>query len=756
MNHPAAFVWCQTVSSTTLERFRSLGREIAESIPSPVIFVRDIDYPTIGGEKYTLVVSSDLFLLILANERANASLYEVRVSFDVATIARFLDRLRESYPSSAKLRSARATIALPLSPAAIGFQNRFLVKFLEILSGEPTGTDIDCPRISVCQPVEDALAQQVQQERLLNQVIARIRSSLELPKILEAVVREVREFLQVDRLLIYQFIRSREYPNSGKGRVISEARISDNVNSTLNLEAEDDCFSYIPQYQEKYRRGSIVAVDDAESTYSSSFCLAEFLRNHQVRSKLIAPIVVQEELWGLLIAHQCDEKRHWLEQEKKFLGHIGEHLSIAIYQSQLYARVQEQKNLFERRVIERTRELQDTLIAAEAANLSKSEFLNNMSHELLTPLTCIIGLSSTLQKCSKERNFLPEEKQHQYLKTIQDNGNKLLELINDLLTFSQLSAGKAVLEVKQFSLAYLCNHAIEILKSDADQKQIELVLELRLNNDENDFRADHDRLQQILLHLLKNAIKFTPESGRVILRVWKEAHQVIFQVEDTGIGIPERKIPILFEKFTQLDGSRKRRYGGMGLGLALTKQLVELHGGTIEVESTIGSGSLFTVRIPQQAQRKANPLLTERDASFNRHNRTLVLITDDEETATLICDLLMVARYQVIWLIDSVAALKKIEIVRPCILIVDRQMPHVYHLCQLVKKSPTTRASKVLILNETPETGLDFLSRNGIDDYLLKPIQPASLLDKIRYLTALYRSTEPEAIESGSGRGSEK
>jgi two-component system sensor histidine kinase/response regulator len=442
-------------------------------------------------------------------------------------------------------------------------------------------------------------------------------------------------------------------------------------------------------------------------------------------------------LWGLLIAHQCGEKRQWLPQEKKFLGQIGEHLAIAIYQAQLYSQVQEQKDIFERRVIERTQELQDTLMAAEAANLCKSEFLNNMSHELLTPLTCIIGLSSTLQKCSATSNFLPPDKQKHYLKVIQDNGNKLLELINDLLNFSQISAGKAVLDIKQFSLKYLCNHVLEIIKMEAETKEINLILEMKITEKDHYFYADYDRVQQILLYLLKNALKFTPEQGAVTLRLWKEGSQVIFQVEDTGIGIPAQKIPLLFEKFTQLDGSRKRRYGGMGLGLALTKQLVELHRGTIEVESCLDKGSIFTVRLPQQKPPKSQPQPSDHNPHFNQHHPTIVLIESDEEIANLICELLMVAHYQVIWLIDSVSAIKKIEIVQPSIIIVDRKMPDIYHLCHLLKKSSQTQASKVLILNDTPEISVNFLGRYGIDDYLLKPIQPSLLLEKIRYLTAL-------------------
>ncbi|TRV44452.1 MAG: GAF domain-containing protein [Microcystis panniformis Mp_MB_F_20051200_S9] len=733
MNASPAYVCCQVLSSTHLEQIRSWWGQLAIQVTGPRISLSERDIPPQTGEIYQLLLSPDLQALLLASPQAHNFQYEVRISFEANTIKNFLQGLAVKSLHHPKIEQGYQILNLPPSINVSSFQNKILVKILSIISSP--AADGGCSRIfSVCQPIEAALSQQIQQERLLNQVITQMRQSLELPVILETVVREAREFLQVDRLLIYQFFPD---TSEGKGKITSESRISDQINSVLNLTPEDDCFSYIPQYKEKYRQGLILAVDDVDVNYSSSFCLSEFLRQHQVRSKLIAPIVVQEELWGLLIAHQCGEKRRWLPQEKKFLGQIGEHLAIAIYQAQLYSQVQEQKDIFECRVIERTQELQDTLMAAEAANLCKSEFLNNMSHELLTPLTCIIGLSSTLQKCSAANNFLPPDKQKHYLQVIQDNGNKLLELINDLLNFSQVSAGKAVLDIKQFSLKYLCNHVLEIIKTEAEIKGINLILEIQITEKDHYFYADYDRVQQILLYLLKNALKFTPEQGAVTLRLWKEGSQVIFQVEDTGIGIPAQKIPLLFEKFTQLDGSRKRRYGGMGLGLALTKQLVELHRGTIEVESCLDKGSIFTVRLPQQKPPKSQRQPSDNNPHFNHHHPTVVLIESDEEIANLICELLMVAHYQVIWLIDSVSAIKKIEIVQPSIIIVDRKMPDIYHLCHLLKKSSQTQASKVLILNDTPEISVNFLGRHGIDDYLLKPIQPSLLLEKIRYLTAL-------------------
>ncbi|MFN9672914.1 MAG: GAF domain-containing protein, partial [Microcystis sp.] len=460
MNASPAYVCCQVLSSTHLEQIRSWWGQLAIQVTGPRISLSERDIPPQTGEIYQLLLSTDLQALLLASPQAHNFDYEVRISFEANTIKNFLQGLAVKSLHQPKIEQGYQILNLPPSINVSSFQNKILVKILSIISSP--SADGGCPRVfSVCQPIEAALSQQIQQERLLNQVITQMRQSLELPVILETVVREAREFLQVDRLLIYQFFPG---TGEGKGKITSESRISDQINSVLNLTPEDDCFSYIPQYKEKYRQGLILAVDDVDVNYSSSFCLSEFLRQHQVRSKLIAPIVVQEELWGLLIAHQCGEKRQWLPQEKKFLGQIGEHLAIAIYQAQLYSQVQEQKDIFECRVIERTQELQDTLMAAEAANLCKSEFLNNMSHELLTPLTCIIGLSSTLQKCSAASNFLPPDKQKHYLQVIQDNGNKLLELINDLLNFSQVSAGKAVLDIKQFSLKYLCNHVLEIIK----------------------------------------------------------------------------------------------------------------------------------------------------------------------------------------------------------------------------------------------------------------------------------------------------
>ena len=149
----------------------------------------------------------------------------------------------------------------------------------------------------------------------------------------------------------------------------------------------------------------------------------------------------------------------------------------------------------------------------------------------------------------------------------------------------------------------VAENAVESLRKKAISEQINLNLDLQIDPRRDRFTADGERVEQILLNLLTNAIKFTPESGSVTLRLWVENDTAIFQVEDTGIGIPDEQLPLLFEKFQQLDTPYRRRYEGTGLGLALTKQLVELHRGRIEVESTVSIGSIFTVWIPTQSMR---------------------------------------------------------------------------------------------------------------------------------------------------------
>jgi two-component system sensor histidine kinase/response regulator len=625
--------------------------------------------------------------------------------------------------------------------------------------------DLSCDLV-----VEAALRQQVEQERLINQVATQIRQSLDLNVILETAVQEVRRCLNADRLLLFQFAcdsfpapvsdlqRGEEsnrlqFQESCSGRITHEARARQEIPSVLDFVIQDQCFVEVPACQEKYCKGSVEAVTEIHTTYAHAPCLIEMLERAQVKSKLIAPIVVQEQLWGLLIAHHCTEPRQWQDNEQEFLLRIAEHLAIAIQQTQLYRQLQQQAQTLEQRVIERTQELRDALNAVQSANLAKSEFLSAMSHELRTPLTCIIGMADTLLRLSKDfqgngSTFL--QRQASYLKIIQNSGEHLLELINDILDLSQIESGRAILDLQSFSLTQLATESVHLVQDKAIQCKVELQLDLQLESQEDElpngagdrFTADPRRIQQILFNLLSNAIKFTPAEGRVILRLWRENNGIFFQVEDTGIGIPQDQQTLIFEKFQQLDTSYHRQYEGTGLGLALTKQLVDLHGGWIEVDSVVNSGSTFTVWLPTRRSiiPKLQPNGASKLAESNLMGKRIVLIEDHEETATLICNLLNTAGYQVIWLVKGSAVIEQIEVLQSLTVLmnIDLDWLNSYEILQNLRQNPLTRG--VCILALAPDSSRDRIQSwlaAGANDYIPIPItQPEHLLTKVAALIA--------------------
>jgi len=816
----------RTLPLAMYERLQELLQQTMSRLGKETVFLTEdvLAHKATTSEHQTqrfAVLVSERFSALLVGEpqeaesvggyEAQSRLYQVGLTFEPEAIASFLTHL--SYSSS------NHTVALNLlhqaqthrrtnDPAQ---QTEFTLSLLEILASGGTNDSVYSP-VTVCKPiVAQALRQQVEQSLLLNQVTTQMRQSLELPIILETAVEQVRQYLQVDRLLIYQFDEfncafvgiqdeipfaldnlelSNLLPTSQVsplnstvrwGRVTYEARASEAITSVLNLLEKEECSPQVPNCREKYSQGLSVSIDDVETAYPASSCILELMRRFQVRAKLVTPIIVQDKLWGLLIANHCFEPRQWQDSEKTFLKQIAEHLAVAIHQAQLYAQLQQQKTTLEQRVIERTQELRDTLQAAQAANRAKSEFLATMSHELRTPLTCVIGMSATLLRWSfgqEGSQQVPLQKQRRYLKTIQESGEHLLELINDILDLSQVEAGKAVLNISEFSLSKLAHQTLRTFQEKANLRQVELEMDLRIQPQgasgalplalakqgkagghvsvsasgagsaqagqipvqDDRFGADQRRVKQILFNLLGNAIKFTPPGGKVILRVWREHNFAVFQVEDTGIGIPEDQLPLLFQMFQQLETGYQRNYEGTGLGLALTKQLIELHGGRIEVESVVSEGSCFTVWLPSQPLASATSTkgtATHRNSSHSQGS--IVLVEDNEESATSICEILTAAGYHVVWLVDGSTAFKQIELLQPKVVIVDWQLRGMdgYEITHCLRNSPSTQQIKVLALTVSTliEDQEDDLSAI-IDDYLPKPIEPLQLLQQITVLMA--------------------
>jgi len=238
-------------------------------------------------------------------------------------------------------------------------------------------------------------------------------------------------------------------------------------------------------------------------------------------------------------------------------------------------------------------EIADKSRQLEAASRHKSEFLANMSHELRTPLNAVIGFSEVLAEgMFGELNA----KQAEYVRDIMESGRHLLSLINDILDLSKVEAGRMELELAEFDLASVVDGALLLMRERANRKGIELARE-DVDASIPNVRADERKVKQVLLNLLSNALKFTPDGGRVAVRIAARDGMVAVAVSDTGVGIAKQDQQAVFEEFRQV-GSAAKRVEGTGLGLALVRKFVELHGGCIGVESEPGAGSTFTFTIP--------------------------------------------------------------------------------------------------------------------------------------------------------------
>jgi signal transduction histidine kinase/CBS domain-containing protein/ActR/RegA family two-component response regulator len=614
---------------------------------------------------------------------------------------------------------------------------------------------------------EEAIALQLRQQQALGSLAQQIRNSLNVEEILATATEQVKELMIVDRASIF-----RVFPDGHLCAV--EEVVSPEYPSAIDRNWENEYLSN-EEFQFYLEGNPNVVFDLKQDPRSAS--LQEYIDQIGVKSKIVVPILLlfgnsntdrdietwdEPHLWGLLSVHSCRTHRHWQDGEVKLVQQIADQLALAIHQASLFEKLQQElteREQAETRLVESNQQLALSNQELARATRLKDEFLASMSHELRTPLNVILGLSESLQDAVFGAI---NDRQQKSIVTIEKSGKHLLALINDILDLSKMEANKFHLEPIDVSIQSICQNSTLFIKELALKRQIRLNTQLPEQLKYLNIRVDDLRFRQVLINLLSNAVKFTPEGGSIILDVRivdgleDSQQQIIFSIVDTGIGIAPENMDKLFQSFVQIDSSLSRQYAGTGLGLSLVKRIVEMHGGTVSVQSEVDRGSCFTVSLPfcpreQIAIAPSSPLVYPIDLNTDaaeiavQPQTSILLVEDDRGNIETMTTYLESRGYRIIVAENGQQAISMLEdcanglvdAYLPDIILMDIQMPGMDGI------EATTRIRQIPDYTSIPIIALTALAMPhdrqrcldaGANQYLSKPVKLSQLVASIETL----------------------
>jgi len=364
----------------------------------------------------------------------------------------------------------------------------------------------------------------------------------------------------------------------------------------------------------------------------------------------------------------------------------------------------------------------------EQSSRYKSEFLANMSHELRTPLNAIMGFSEILLDLTMN---LTAGERTEFLRNIHSSGQHLLGLINDILDLAKIEAGKMDLHPEEMPVMEALQEITAILDPMARQQGLQLRTVGAA--DAGVIKADRSKFKQVLYNLLSNAVKFTPAPGTITVSVKDSSEQLTVSVEDTGIGMKAEDLPKLFREFEQIDGSYTRRYQGTGLGLALCRRFVEMHGGRIWAESQFGKGSIFTFTIPRERRPAAVPPVEEAAPTLETMELPLALVIEDDPASSqrMTAEVQGVG-FRVAHAFDGEQAVRKAMEILPDLLVMETVLPvkDGWQVLQELRARAATADVPVLVCSVTRNQAL--MDQFGVAGYVAKPWATQTMQDELR------------------------
>ncbi|MBW4559657.1 MAG: response regulator [Mojavia pulchra JT2-VF2] len=615
-------------------------------------------------------------------------------------------------------------------------------------------------------------------EALINTITTAIRSSLDPEEIFAAITEQLGQALQVDGCVLSLWTEEDEFVHcvglydSGKNSndiiKLAQGQLLSSSNHKLKQQLPDSQapIQGNPILQEILRTQEPVVIADMSN------CPAEIKGfdlplKMPARSLMVVPLLADGKCIGSITLREGSKSRRWLSSEIDLAKSVAAQAAIAVQQSRLY---------------QTTRDQAERLLQLDK---QKTEFFQNISHEFRTPITLIQGPLESAVSIGEGLSYAQSA-------IALRNSRRLLRLVNQLLDLQRLDAGRMQPSFRPCDLVEFVSQIVESFRPYCEKKELHLVTEF---GECPQVYLDMEKFDKVVYNLLSNAMKFTPEGGTISVRLQSEADRCILQVQDTGIGIVKEQISHLFERFRQAEGSENRSYEGSGLGLALVKELVELHGGQVTVESVYGEGTTFTLwlvsgntHLPtQQVQETPCELNTSRASveladlelveptidniesltkdlspssdtqdSQGQSNGNpvktghLILVVDDNpDLRTYVSDIIRSNGYQVQTARNGAEGFKLAQEILPSLIVTDLMMPLVtgLEMIRMIRNEDKLKGTPIILLTAKvdEETRIEG-TEHGADAYLAKPFNDRELLAEVRNLLAL-KENERRVVE---------